>query len=102
MKKISYKGHRVPAKIIRQAVWIYSRFTLSFRDIEDLLAECGLDVPYESIRRWFLKFGPQIAQNIRRARSTTRDYWHLEEMVIVIQERRSSRAMLLAMACRRQ
>ena len=88
MKKISFKGHRFPTEIIRQAVWLYSRFTRSYRDIEDLLAEHGLDVSYESIRRWFRKFGPQIAHNIRRARSTPSDYWHLDEMVIVIRGQR--------------
>ena len=88
MEKISFKGHRFPTEIIRHAVWLYSRFTLSYRDIEDLLAERGLDVSYESIRRWFKKFGPQIAHNIRRARSTPSDFWHLDEMVIVIRGQR--------------
>jgi len=87
MQKISFKHHRFPPDIIRHAVWLYSRFTLSFRDVEDLLAERGLDISYESVRRWFLKFGTQIAHNIRRARSTPSDYWHLDEMVIVIRGR---------------
>ncbi len=88
MKTISFKHHRFPAEIIRNAVWLYSRFTLSFRDVEDLLAERGVDISYESVRRWFLKFGPQIAQNIRHARSTPSDFWHLDEMVVVIRGRR--------------
>ena len=88
MQTISFKHHRFPPEIIRNSVWLYSRFTLSFRDVEDLLAERGLDISYESVRRWFLKFGSQIAQNIRRARATPSDYWHLDEMVIVIRGRR--------------
>ncbi len=88
MQTISCKHHRFPPEVIRHAVWLYAKFTLSFRDVEDLLAERGLDISYESVRRWFLKFGSQIAQNIRRARSAPSDYWHLDEMVIVIRGRR--------------
>jgi transposase-like protein len=55
---ISFARHQFPAEIIRHAVWLYLRFTLSFRDVEDLLAERGLDVSYETVRRWVLKFGP--------------------------------------------
>ena len=57
MDTISFKRHRFPPEIIRRAVWLYARFTLSYRDVEDLLAERGLDISYESVRRWFLKFG---------------------------------------------
>ena len=88
MQTISFKQHRFPPEVIRQAIWLYARFTLSFRDVEDLLAERGLDISYESVRRWFLKFGTQIADNIHRARTTLSDYWHLDEMVIVIRGRR--------------
>ena len=56
MDTISFKRHRFPPEIIRHAVWLYARFTLSYRDVEDLLAERGLDISYESVRRWFLKF----------------------------------------------
>jgi len=62
MNEISYKRHRFPPEIIQNAVWLYFRFTLSFRDVEDLLAERGLDVSYESIRYWVLKFGKQYAR----------------------------------------
>jgi putative transposase len=55
---ISFSRHQFPPAIIRHAVWLYLRFTLSFRDVEDLLAERGLDISYESVRRWVLKFGP--------------------------------------------
>ena len=63
MDTISFKRHRFPPEIIRRAVWLYARFTLSYRDVEDLLAERGLDISYESVRRWFLKFGAPIARN---------------------------------------
>ena len=66
MRPISFKRHRFPPEIIRHAIWLYARFTLSFRDVEELLAERGIDASYETVRRWFLKFGPSIAANIRR------------------------------------
>ena len=58
---ISFARHQFPPAIIRHAVWLYLRFTLSYRDVEDLLAERGLDVSYETVRRWVLKFGPLFA-----------------------------------------
>jgi len=70
MDKICFKRHRFPPDIIRDAVWLYARFTLSYRDVEDLLADRGLDISYESVRRWFLKFGAPIARNLRRMRPT--------------------------------
>ena len=76
MRPISFKRHRFPPEIIRQAIWLYARFTLSFRDIEELLAERGIDASYETVRRWFLKFGPSIAANIRRSRPRPSDHWH--------------------------
>jgi len=88
MDKICFKRHRCPPDIIRHAVWLYARFTLSYRDVEDLLAERGLDISYETVRRWFLKFGAPIARNLRRMRPTPSDHWHLDEMVIVIRGRR--------------
>ena len=88
MGTISFKRHRFPPEIIRRAVWLYARFTLSYRDVEDLLAERGLDISYESVRRWFLKFGAPIAQNLRHMRPIPNGYWHLDEMVIVIREQR--------------
>jgi len=84
MKPISFKRHRFPPEIIRHAIWLYARFTLSFRDVEELLAERGIDASYETVRRWFLKFGPSIAANIRRSRPRPSDHWHLDEMVISI------------------
>ena len=88
MTTISFKHHRFPAEFIRHAVWLYARFTLSYRDVEDLLAERGLDISYETVRRWFLKFGAPIARNLRCVRATPSDRWHLDEMVIVIRGRR--------------
>ena len=87
MDNICFKRHRFPSGIIRHAVWLYARFTLSYRDVEDLLAERGLDISYETVRRWFLKFGEPIARNLRTMRPTPSDYWHLDEMVIVIRGR---------------
>ena len=76
MDTISFKRHRFPREIIRRAVWLYARFTLSYRDVEDLLAERGVDISYESVRRWFLKFGAPIAQNLRHMRPIPNGYWH--------------------------
>jgi putative transposase len=84
MRPISFKRHRFPPEIIPHAIWLYARFTLSFRDVEELLAERGIDASYETVRRWFLKFGPSIAANIRRSRPRPSDHWHLDEMVISI------------------
>jgi transposase-like protein len=88
MDNICFKRHRFPPEVIRHAVRLYARFTLSHRDVEDLLAERGLDVSCETVRRWVLKFGAPIARNLRHMRPTTSDYWHLDEMVIVIRGRR--------------
>ena len=82
MKPISYARHRFPPHVIRHAVWLYLRFALSYRDVEDLLAERGLTVSNESIRRWVLKFGPMIAGNLRMIRPKAYARWHLNEMVV--------------------
>ncbi len=70
MIQLSFKRHRFPPSIMRHSIWLYARFTLSLRDVEEMLAERGLDVSYETIRRWFVKFGPVIATNLRRQRPT--------------------------------
>ena len=88
MDTISFKRHRFPPEIIRCAVWLYARFTLSYRDVEDLLAERGLDISYESVRRWFLKLGAPIARNLRHTRPIPNGYGHLDERVIVIRGQR--------------
>ena len=81
MTAISFKRHRFPADVIRHAVWLYFRFTLSFRDVEELLAERGIELSYETIRCWTIKFGPLIAHNLRRREATASPRWHLDEMV---------------------
>ena len=88
MQYLSYSPHRFPSHIIQYAVWLYARFTLSYRDIEDLLAERDLDISYETVRRWSLKIGEPIARNLRSSRPTPNDIWHLDEMVIVIRGKR--------------
>jgi transposase-like protein len=87
MTRISFARHQFPPDIIRHAVWLYLRFTLSFRDVEDLLAERGLDVSYETIRRWVLKFGPLFAKELRRRRPRPTSQWHLDEMAVPISGR---------------
>ena len=87
MTPISFKRHRFPPVIIQHAVWLYARFTLSFRDVEELLAERGIDVSNETVRRWFLKFGRLIARNLHRSRPRASARWHLDEMVIKIRGR---------------
>src|SRR5215467_12547260 len=84
MAEISYRRHRFPPVVIQHAIWLYLRFTLSYRDVEELLAERGLDISYETVRCWVLKFGPMIARRLRRCRSRPSDRWHLDEMVIRI------------------
>jgi len=85
---ISYRRYRFPPVVIQHAVWLYLRFTLSYRDIEDLLAERGLDISYETVRSWVLKFGPVIARRLRRCRPRPSDRWHLDEMVVRIAGKR--------------
>jgi hypothetical protein len=73
MAIISYRRHRFPPVIIQHAIWLYLRYTLSYRDVEELLAERGLDISYESVRSWVLKFGPAIARALRRCRPRPSD-----------------------------
>ena len=80
----SYSGYRFPPDIIHRAVWLYLRFTLSLRDVEELLAERGIVVTYESIRRWVLTLGPLIARRLRARRPKPHSRWHLDEMVVRI------------------
>jgi putative transposase len=87
MKKISYSGYRFPPEIIHQAIWLYLRFTLSFRDVEDLLAERGVAVSYETIRRWVNHFGPMIAADLRERRPKPHTTWHLDEAYLKIDGR---------------
>jgi transposase-like protein len=81
---ISYKRHRFPKEVIQHAVWLYFRFTLSLRDVEEMLAQRGIEVSYETIRCWTLKFGSKIAANLRRRKAPPSPRWHLDEMVSTI------------------
>ena len=84
MTTISYAGYRFPAEIIQHAVWIYLRFTLSFLDVEELLAERGIDVSYETVRRWVMAFGPRYARRLRATRPMPNSTCHLGEMFVSI------------------
>ena len=83
----SYHGYRFPPDIISHAVWLYYRFCLSFRDAEDLLAQRGVTVTYETIRQWCQRFGPIYARRLRRRRGRMGDTWHLDEVFVTIQGR---------------
>jgi len=87
MTKISYAGYRFPPEVIHQAIWLYLRFTLSFRDVEDLLAERGIVVSYETVRRWVNHFGPMIAAHLRKRRPKPHATWHLDEVYLKIDGR---------------
>ena len=81
MARISYKRHRFPPAVIQYAVWLYFRFTLSLRDVEEMMAHRGVDVSYEAIRDWTIKFGSAIAANLRRRKLPPSPRRHLDEMV---------------------
>ncbi len=84
MKKIAYQGYRFPPEIIQQSIWLHLRFTPSFRDVEDWLAERGITVSYETVRRWANHFGPMIAANLRKRRPKPHTTWHLDEAYLKI------------------
>src|SRR5438445_3144739 len=84
----SYRGYRYPAEIISYAVWLYFRFHLSLRDVEEMLAERGVSVTYESIRAWCATFGPTYAASLRRRRTRPADKWHLDEVQLKIKGKR--------------
>lgn len=88
MGPICYQRHRFPPPVIGHAIWLCHRFTLSLRDIEDLLAERGIQVSYETIRRWVNKFGPAYARGLRQLRPKPHPQWHLDEMFVSIGGRR--------------
>lgn len=85
---VSYKRHRFPPQIITHAVWLYVRFNLSLREVEEMLLQRGVDASYETIRRWVIKFGPMIARNLRRRQRRSGDVWHLDEVVVKISGRK--------------
>ena len=83
----SYRGYRFPPEIISHAVWLYHRFCLSFRDTEELLAQRGIVVSYETIRQWCHTFGPAYARTLRRQQGRLGDTWYLDELFITIRGR---------------
>ena len=88
MRALSLKRHRFPAEVIQYAVRLYFRFTLCFRDVEELLPQRGMEVSYETIRCWTIKFGLRIARNLKRRRPVPSPRWHLDEMVCSVGGRR--------------
>ncbi len=82
-KNNDYRGFRFPPEIIGYAVWLYHRFTLSFRDIEELPAERGFAVSYEAVRLWCIRFGPDYARRLRKKQHRFGDYWYLDEISTV-------------------
>jgi putative transposase len=87
MTKVNDSGYRFPTGSIQQALWLYVRFTLSFRDVEDLLAERGNLVSYETVRRWVNHFGPTISADLRKRRPKPHTTWHLDEVYLKIDGR---------------
>jgi putative transposase len=83
-----YKNHRFPADIISHGVWLYYRFHLSYRDVQELLFERGIDVTYEAIRQWCLKFGQDYANRLQRRRGQPGDKWHMDEVFLTINGKR--------------
>ncbi len=88
IKTPSYQRHRFPSEIISHAVWLYHRFCLSFREVEELLAERGITITYESIRQWCQKFGPDYARKLKKRQGCLGDTWHLDEVFVTIQGQR--------------
>ena len=80
----SYKRYRFPAEIISQAVWLSYRFSLSYRDVEELIAGCGIELTYQTIRQWCHTFGQQYAKQVRRPGAQTGDKWHLDQVFLTI------------------
>ncbi|MGB7183558.1 MAG: IS6 family transposase [Burkholderiaceae bacterium] len=77
-------GHCFPPEVISTTVWLYHRFSISFRDVEDLLAQRGVTVSYESVRRWRLKFGPMYQRTLKRRESNGTDRWYCDEVFVKI------------------
>ena len=86
--EISYRGYRLPPEIISHGVWLYHRFCLSFRNVEELLAKRGIVVSYETVRQWCRKFGPEYARKLKRRQGRLGDVWHLDEVFVKIRGER--------------
>jgi putative transposase len=84
-----YKGYRFPPEIISYCLWLYFRFSLSYRDVEEIMAERGVVLTYETMRQWCLKFGQTYANELRRRRPPCGDKWHLDEVFLTINGKRS-------------
>ena len=97
MQPISFKRHRFPPDVIRLAVWLYCRFTLSFRDVEEMLAQRGIEVSDETVRCWALKFGQAFAQNLRRSRPKPTCRWHFDEQTNWLRTERRSGSFTVAL-----
>jgi transposase-like protein len=76
-------NHRFPGEIISHEVWLYYRFPLSYRDVQELLLERGIDVTHEAIRQWCLKFGQDYANQLKHRRAQPGDKWHLDEVFLI-------------------
>src|SRR5215475_8983029 len=83
-----YKNHRFPAEIMSHAVWLYFRFCLSYRDVEELVFVCGVTVTYETIRQWCLNCGQDYTNQLKRRRAQPGDTWHLDEVFLTINGKR--------------
>jgi len=83
-KKPGYQRHRFPSEIISHAVWLSQRFCLSFREVEELLAERGITVTYETVRQWCRKFGPAYARKFKKRQGRLGDSWQLDEVLVSI------------------
>jgi putative transposase len=84
MRTVSYSRHRFPAEVIQHAVWLYFWFSLNFRDVEGLLAQRGIDVSYETVRRWSVKFGFAYVRKLRHSHPRADVRWHLDEVFVRI------------------
>jgi putative transposase len=84
MNKALYRGHRFPKEIISHCVWLYFRFSLSYRDVQEMMAERGVLVSHEAIRNWGEKFGREYARRLRQRRGRLGDTWHLDEVFVKI------------------
>lgn len=85
---ISYKRHRFPPQISALAVWLYAHFNLSLREVEELLLQRGIDVSYETVRRWVIKFRAQITRKFRQRQDRPGDIWHLDEVIVRVSGRK--------------
>src|ERR671932_1027025 len=83
-----YKNHRFPGEIISHGVWLYYRFSLRYRDVQELLCERGIDVTHEAIRQWCLKFGQDDANQLKHRGAQPGDKWHLDEVFVTIHGKR--------------